>query len=231
MPQSEVSPAVQTIAQISHATLERLPRYLAYLKIRQKQGVQQISATIIAEDLRLTPVSVRKDLAAVCQAGRPKVGFPLDILIDDLERFLGCGNVRDAFLIGAGKLGRALLAHRQFGEYGLDILAAFDVSPRLVGQEVEGKPVFPLRKLPNLAQRMGVHVGILTVPAEAAQTACDILLEGGIRAIWNFTPTPLDVPATVVVRNENLAASFAVLSRDLAAVFAQEQVEVGGTTL
>lgn len=202
------------------ASLGRLPKYLAYLKIQQKQGVQSISSTRIATDLRLYPVQVRKDLALASQCGRPKTGYPLDTLIADLEDYLGYNNAQDAFLVGAGRLGRALLCNKQFTDYGLNILAGFDSDPALHGIEVDGKPIFSLQKLPNLAQRMRVTIAVLTVPNEAAQETCNLLCESGFRAIWSFATIPLDVPEHVILQSENLAASFATLSARLSsAVF------------
>lgn len=197
------------------ASVARLPKYLAYLKVKLKQQVRTISSTQIAEDLRLYPVQVRKDLQLASDSGKPKVGYPLETLIADLERFLGYHNERDAFLVGAGRLGRALLGYPQFAEFGLSLLAAFDVDPALIGTEIEGKPVFSIEKLPDLARRMGVQIGILTVPESAAQAACDKLIEGGVRAIWNFTVALLQVPEGTIIHNENLAVSLAALSKKL----------------
>lgn len=216
-----------TAAPENKATMLRLPKYLAYLKIKRKQGVLSISSTRIAEDLRLNPVQVRKDLAQACQAGRPRTGYPMDVLIADLERYLGYTNTHDAFLVGAGRLGRALMGHRQFAEYGLTILAAFDVDPSVLGSEFDGKPVLPVKKLKNLAQRMQVRIGILAVPPECAQEAAELLVDSGIRAIWNFTTMPLTVPDTVAVQTENLAASFAMLCKQLTAMFDKERLEGG----
>lgn len=200
------------------AAMQRLPRYLAYLRVKQKQGVTAVSSTSIAEDLRLYPVQVRKDLALATDAGRPKMGYPLDVLIEDLERYLGYHNTRDAFVIGAGRLGQALLGHRQFQDCGLSILAGFDVNPSLYGVEIEGKPIFPMEKLSNLVSRMRVRVGILTVPDAVAQRVCDESVACGIRALWNFTNVQLDVPDHIVVQEENLSASFAILTNRLETV-------------
>lgn len=205
-----------TRTQTAPRAMQRLPQYLAYLKVRQKQGETMVSSTIIAEDLRLNPVQVRKDLALATSAGRPKTGYPIDTLIDDLEHFLGYHNTQDAFVVGTGRLGSALLGNRQFADYGLNILAGFDIDPALHGQEVEGKPIFPMEKLPNLVVRMRVMIGILSVPPSAAQAACDHMVESGIEAIWNFTAKQLDVPEAIIVHNENLATSFAILSNLLA---------------
>lgn len=209
------------------ASLQRLPQYLAYLKVQQKMGATSISSTQIAGDMHLTSIQVRKDLAMASKAGRPKTGYPLDTLIADLERFLGYHNAHDAFLVGAGKLGRALLGYEKFAEYGLSILAAFDVDPEIVGREVAGKPVFPMEKFSNLASRMKVRLGILTVPEAVAQSVCDEMTAGGIRAIWNFSGVHLQVPEGIILQNENMAASFAVLSNRLAKALRQDATEGG----
>lgn len=211
----------------SAASLQRLPRYLAYLKVRQKQGTLTVSSTNIAEDLRLNPVQVRKDLALATDAGRPKTGYPLDTLIDDLEHFLGYHNTRDAFIIGTGRLGCALLGYDQFAEYGLTILAGFDTNPALHGTEIDGKPIFPMEKLKNLVERMHVTIGILTVPNAVAQPVCEEIIGCGIQAIWNFSTVHLEVPDRVIVHNENLAASFAVLSTQMEASLHPERLEGG----
>lgn len=209
------------------ASLQRLPRYLAYLKVRQKQGVFSVSSTTIAEDLRLNPVQVRKDLALATKAGRPRTGYPLDTLIDDLESFLGYDNTRDAFVVGAGRLGRALMGNMQFAEYGLSVLAGFDIDTSLHKIEVNGKPIFPMEKLPDLVRRMRVQVAILAVPNSAAQAACDLMVGAGIRAIWNFATIPLMVPDHVILQHENLASSFAILSNRLSTTLHQEGLEGG----
>lgn len=210
------------------AAMGRLPKYLAYLKVRQKQGIEGISSTQIAEDLHLNAVQVRKDLALASSAGRPRTGYPLGVLIADLECFLGYHNTQDAFLVGAGRLGRALLGYDQFAEYGLSILAAFDRDPLLHGKELSGKPVMPMHKLDDLVRRMQVHIGILTVSTDSAQAVCDALVHSGIRAIWNFTPVLLQVPEHIIVQNENLASSFAVLSKQLTAALTGQGNKEGG---
>ncbi len=205
-----------TETTVSKQTLMRLPVYLTYLKSLPRDGPPHISSTTIAEELGLNSVQVRKDLAAVCSGGKPRIGYVREELIDAVERFLGYHNVDSAIIVGAGKLGRALLSYQGFAQYGLNIVAAFDVDERLVGQEVDGKPVLPLHKLPYLAQRLQAHIGIVTVPAEQAQAVCGKLVSSGIRAIWNFAPVHLNVPPGILVQNENMAASLAVLSKHLA---------------
>ena len=199
--------------EISKSVLKRLPNYLAYLKTIPDGGSPYISATALAAALGMGEVQVRKDLAMVSDGGRPKVGYLREGLIDDIQQFLGYDNLNDAVLIGAGKLGRALLSYSGFQEYGLNILAAFDVNPTAG----EGKPIYPISRLESFCRTYKVLMGIITVPVEQAQEVCDQLIACGIKAIWNFAPTHLEVPAGILVQQENMATSLAVLSMHLQA--------------
>ena len=200
---------------ISKQALQRMPLYLNYLK-GQKGEQAHISAPAIASDLGLNEVQVRKDLAAVSsQAGKPKKGFDIRLLITDIERFLGYDDVNRAVLVGAGHMGGALLCYRGFAEYGLEIVAAFDNRPELFGVEVGGKTVFPIEKLSSLCKRLNAHIGIITVPSAQAQKVCDELVKGGVLAIWNFASAHLTVPEGILVHHENMAASLAALSQHL----------------
>ena len=202
--------------EISKAVLKRLPGYLAYLKAMPEGSATYISATALAHALDMGEVQVRKDLAMVSDGGRPKIGYHRESLIDDIEQFLGYDNTTDAVLIGAGKLGQALLDYTGFEEYGVRILAAFDLAPTL-SQTEAGKPVHSMDRLWEFCVGHKVRMGIITVPAAHAQTVCDQLISCGIRAIWNFAPTHLDVPANILVQYENMATSLAVLSMHLQA--------------
>ena len=198
--------------EISKAVLKRLPGYLAYLK---GLDVQFISATAIANALNMGEVQVRKDLAAVSDGGRPKIGYERLGLMQDIRSFLGYDNTTDAILIGAGKLGQALLGYSGFDAYGLNILAAFDVAPQ--AESAEGKLILPMSALKEFCRDNNVLMGIITVPTFAAQQVCDQLIESGIKAIWNFAPVHLEVPPNILVQNENMATSLAVLSMHLQA--------------
>lgn len=202
--------------EISKSVLKRLPVYLAYLKSLPADAPAYISATAIANALGMGDVQVRKDLAMVSDGGRPKVGYNRENLSDDLEQFLGYDNTNDSVLIGAGKLGLALLGYSGFAEYGLNILAAFDVSPSIEVTE-NGKPVLPMEKLEGYCKTNKVRMGIIAVPASCAQEACNQLISSGIKAIWNFAPIHLEVPDHILVQNENMATSLAVLSMHLQA--------------
>ena len=212
------------MATVSKATIGRLPAYHRYLKEKQAEGERTISSTAIAEDLHLNAVQVRKDLALISSvAGKPKRGFDVEDLIADIDRFLGYDNVSDAVLVGAGGLGSALVGYGGFKNYGLNIVAAFDSSPSLVGTTLHGVHVFDVGELTRLVRRLNVRIGILTVPKEAAQGAADALVSGGVRAIWNFAPVHLSLPADIAVKNEDMAASLAILSKRLAEILSNEK--------
>ena len=195
--------------KISKKMLKRLPLYLDYLR-SLPEDVQNVSATTIARELELGDVQVRKDLALISEVGRQRVGRSRANLIRDIETHLDLATKTGAILIGAGKLGRALLDYPGFSEYGMTILAGFDADPdeKFLGP---GKPVYPMSRLKSFCQTYPVNIGIITVPAVSAQEICDRLVECGVKAIWNFAPTQLSVPEDVIVQNENLAVSMTAL--------------------
>ena len=213
---------------VSEPALKRLPLYYRFLMERQATGRETVSCTDIGLDLDLDPTQVRKDLESVGIVGRPRIGYTLATLMDQLEQFLGWNNVNEAFLVGAGNLGAALLGYRKFEECGLKIVTAFDLDPSKTGTRIHGKHVLPLEKLSDLAQRMHILIGIITVPATEAQAVADLMAEGGIRAIWNFAPVRLHTPEHVIVHNEDLHCSLAALSQKL---FATLQVKPQKTGL
>ena len=201
-------------AEISKAAFLRFPAYLRYLKAEEAAGVGYVSSSEIAEDMRLSAVCVRKDLALVAsEPGKPRLGFAVKNLIGDLERALGYHLKTHACVVGAGRLGRAFLVYDGFEHYGIDVVAAFDISPAQVGA-LRGKPIYPMERLKEIAERENVRLGILTVPGEAAQQACDAMVEAGITAILSFAPAYVRVPEGVTLRCEDLAASLASLSAE-----------------
>ena len=202
--------------EISKSVLKRLPGYVAYLRTLSDSASPYISATALANALGMGEVQVRKDLAMVSDGGRPKIGYLRESLIEDIEQFLGYDNTTDAVLIGAGKLGQALLGYNGFDAYGLNILAAFDAKPSAEATG-DGKPIYPMDQLENFCRANKVLMGIITVPTKYAQEVCDQLIACGIKAVWNFAPTHLEVPEHILVQNENMATSLAVLSMHLQA--------------
>ena len=203
--------------EVSKSVLKRLPGYLAYLKNMPEDAPIHISATALANALGMGEVQVRKDLALVSDGGRPKIGYLRESLIEDIEQFLGYDNTTDAVLVGAGRLGCALLGYEGFDEYGLNILAAFDRSPPESGLDESGKPILPMSKIQSFCKSRKVLMGIITVPAAQAQAVADLLIECGIKAIWNFAPVHLDAPPHILIQNQNMATSLAVLSMHLQA--------------
>ena len=149
---------------ISKQTLLRLPLYLNYMKQLGENTPEHISATTIAEALRLNHVVVRKDLAAVSSAGKPKVGYNTEALIAELEEFLGYNDVDDAIIVGAGKLGKALLTYGGFKDCGMNIVAAFDIDEEVCEEDYGGKRILTMDKLMDLCERMRVRIGIIAVP-------------------------------------------------------------------
>jgi redox-sensing transcriptional repressor len=204
-------------------TLRRLPSYLRFLKKVQAQGRDVVSCTHIADALGLDPTQVRKDLAVTGIVGKPRVGYHLPALVEAVETLLGWNNTTDALLVGAGSLGTALMGYEGFREYGLNIVAAFDVDPEKVGAEVHGRPVLHVDQLANLASRLHAHIGIITTPAAEAQRAADLMVAGGVRGIWNFAPADLEVPDEVILESVQLPASLAVLSTRLAAALREDE--------
>ncbi|WRS28195.1 redox-sensing transcriptional repressor Rex [Oscillospiraceae bacterium MB08-C2-2] len=224
MPENKKGPVA-----ISTQALKRMPYYLQYLQRLQAQGTEFVAAPAIAESLGLNEVQVRKDFAAVSTAkGKPKVGFRVSELIASMKTLLGHDNVDQAVLVGVGSLGTALLSYKGFQDYGIQIVAAFDTDERVFGSKIRGKKVFPSEMLSEICRRLGVHIGIIAVPAEQAQMACDQLVAGGVLAIWNFAPVHLSAPKNILVQNENMAASLALLSKHLQETFDRLVIAEGG---
>ncbi len=201
---------------ISKATLARMPLYLHFLQEENSKGAQYISSTVIAQNISVSSVLVRKDLALVSsEAGRPRLGFAISRLIVDIERFLGYDNLSNAVIVGAGGLGRAFLCYEGFKNNGLNIVAAFDVKEELIGQKIAGKEILPLSQMPDFVKENKIKIGVITVPKAAAQGVLNEMVEAGIQAIWNFAPAPLRVPKNIVLKTEDLAASLAMLAGKL----------------
>jgi len=196
-------------AKISKKLLNRLPVYLNYLK-SLPDDYENVSATVMARDLNLGDVQVRKDLAKVSAAGRRRTGRSRQQLILDIESYLDITTDTGTILVGTGKLGQALLDYNGFEESGMNLMAGFDINP-FADQTSGGKPIYPLNRLESFCRHYNVRIGIIAVPPESAQEICDCLVSCGIKAIWNFAPVSLKVPNDVVVHSENLAVSLTAL--------------------
>jgi len=221
------NPLSQAVRQVAKAapepTLRRLPLYYRLLKQLRETGRAGVSCTVIGKELKLDATQVRKDIEMTGTVGRPKVGYDINELLCAIERFLGWDTTTEAFLVGAGSLGEALLGYAGFVECGLNIVAAFDVDPNKCNRVIHGKHVRHIDKLPGLMRRMRVRFGIVTVPAAEAQHAAELLVEGGVLAIWNFAPAKIKVPERVIVTNEDLYCSLAVLSQKMTRKLAESR--------
>lgn len=197
--------------EISIATLERLPQYLRILKNKKEEGIVSISSTTIAKELNLHSIQVRKDLAIVSKNdGRPGIGFEVEELIIDIEEFLDLNNTKDVIIVGAGRLGQALMNYKEF-DNDISIVMAFDKDK----EKCNNKNIFFIEEMEKLVKSKHIHIGIITVPKEEAQKVCDMMIKSNIKIIWNFAPINLKVPEGVVVKNEDLSASLSVLLKGI----------------
>lgn len=198
---------------LSRATLGRIPSYLKYLRELPAER-KNISATVIAKDLGLGEVQVRKDLGALCGSGKPRVGYVVEQLTSSLEKCVS-GDFGGAVIVGAGKLGRALLDYGGFSDYGLDILAAFDKKNTESESSPSGRPILPVERFAEFCRQNTVSIGIIAVTADAAQEVFDLMYECGIRAMLCFAPCKLVIPGDAVIRYENMALSLAHLKMQI----------------
>lgn len=197
--------------KVPEPTLRRLPWYLSNIKLMKEKGEQYVSSTQISKEINIDASQIAKDLSYVNISGRTRVGYNIDALIEVLESFLGFTNMHKAFLFGVGSLGAALLRDSGLHHFGLEIVAAFDVNPELVGKDLNGIPIFHSDDFEAKMKEYDVNIGALTVPINIAQEITDKMVDGGIKAVWNFTPFRIRVPENIVVQNTSLYAHLAVM--------------------
>ncbi len=197
--------------EISLVAFKRLPLYLRILHDKKTNKVENISSTVLAKELGLTGIQVRKDLAKISDSeGKAGIGFNVEELIENIEELLGLNNKRDAIIVGAGRLGKALLNYNNFGKE-INMLMAFDNDIN----KCDNEKIFYIDKMENLIERFNIKIGIITTPKENAQEVADILVKCGVKGIWNFAPVTLKVPENVVVKNEDLLTSLLILLKKL----------------
>lgn len=180
--------------KVPEPTLRRLPWYLSNIKLMKEKGEQYVSSTQISKEINIDASQIAKDLSYVNISGRTRVGYNIDALIEVLESFLGFTNMHKAFLFGVGSLGAALLRDSGLHHFGLEIVAAFDVNPELVGKDLNGIPIYHSDDFEAKMKEYDVNIGVLTVPINIAQEITDKMVDGGIKAVWNFTPFRIRVP-------------------------------------
>lgn len=197
--------------KVPEPTLRRLPWYLSNIKLMKEKGEQYVSSTQISKEINIDASQIAKDLSYVNISGRTRVGYNIDALIEVLESFLGFTNMHKAFLFGVGSLGAALLRDSGLHHFGLEIVAAFDVNPELVGKDLNGIPIFHSDDFEAKMKEYDVNIGVLTVPINIAQEITNKMVDGGIKAVWNFTPFRIRVPENILVQNTSLYAHLAVM--------------------
>ena len=197
--------------KVPEPTLRRLPWYLAFVKLLKQRGETSISSTQIAKEINVDASQVAKDLSYVNISGKTRVGYEIDTLIDVLEDFLGFNSSHKAFLFGVCSLGADLFQDTGLGQYGLEIVAGFDIREELSGTSVNGIPVYHMSELSTMQKRYGATIGIITVPVDKAQEVTNHIITEGIKALWNFTPFRIRVPEHIVVQNTSLYAHLALM--------------------
>lgn len=197
--------------KVPEPTLRRLPWYLAFIKLLKKRGESLVSSTQIAKEINVDSSLVAKDLSYIKVVGKTRVGYDINALIVVLEDFLGFTSSHKAFLFGVGSLGASLLHDSGLNQYGLNVVAGFDINPQIIGSSINGIPIYSSDYFPELRKKMNVEIGILTVPVDNAQDVADVMIREGIRAIWNFTPFRIRVPENIVVQNTSIYAHLAVM--------------------
>ena len=201
----------QTIYNVPEPTLRRLPWYLAYAQLVQHSGETFLSSTQIAKNIAVDASKVAKDLSYVQISGRTRVGYDVNELVEVLEKFLGFTKSHKAFLFGVGSLGGALMHDNGLNHFGLEIVTGFDVKYELAGTSINRIPIHHVDRFKELQKQTGINIGVLTVPVERAQETADIMIDGGIQAIWNFTPFRIRVPENIIVQNTSIYAHLAVM--------------------
>ena len=192
-------------------TLRRLPWYLAYVKMLDNQHIEYVSSTQIAKEINVDASQIAKDLSFLNIKGKTRIGYEVHSLVRELVDFLGFKRKHNAFMIGAGSLGAALMQDVGLSQYGLNIVAGFDINPELVGTSICGIPVYSLDELQRCQQQFNVSIAVLAVPVEHAQEAANTAIESGLKAIWNFTPYRIKAPSDIVIQNTSIYAHLALM--------------------
>ncbi|MDE6301529.1 MAG: redox-sensing transcriptional repressor Rex [Muribaculaceae bacterium] len=197
-------------------TLRRLPWYLAYVAMLNQEGVENVSSRRLAQDLAVDASQIAKDLSFINIKGKTRIGYDVAELEEALRNFLGFRNRHNAVMVGAGSLGAALMHDSGLQHYGLNIVAGIDTNPKIADTVIAEIPVYTPDRLAGLVRDMDIRIGIIAVPVEHAQEVADSLVAAGVRALWNFTPRRITVPAGVVVANTSIYSHLAVMYNRLA---------------
>lgn len=198
-------------------TLRRLPWYLAYIDILKSTGVDTVSSTQISKALSVDSSQIAKDLSFLNIKGKTRIGYEVNTLSDALSNFLGFKEIHNAFIVGVGSLGAALIQDTGLSNYGLNIVAGFDINPQIIGTKICDVPIYNIEEMQNYQHKLNASIGILAVPADQAQDAADTMAASGLKAIWNFTPYRIKVAEGIVMANTSIYAHLALIYNRLSA--------------
>ncbi|MBE6313554.1 MAG: redox-sensing transcriptional repressor Rex [Bacteroidales bacterium] len=198
-------------------TLRRLPWYLAYIDILKANGVETVSSTQISKAISVDSSQIAKDLSFLNIKGKTRIGYEVNTLSNVLSHFLGFKEIHNAFIVGVGSLGAALIHDTGLSNYGLNIIAGFDINPDIIGKKICDVPIFNIDEMQHYQQKLNASIGILAVPANQAQDAADTMAASGLKAIWNFTPYRIKVAEGIVMSNTSIYAHLALIYNRLRA--------------
>ena len=196
---------------VSMAVIKRMPKYYRYLGELVKNDVDRISSKELGEKIGFTASQIRQDLNNFGDFGQQGYGYNVKELHNQIGTILGVGKEYNAVLIGAGNIGQAIANYSRFTDIGLGITAIFDANPKLVGMRIRDVEIKDIDELKEYLEENTIDMGILCVPRINAQKVCDVLVNGGVKGIWNFAPIDLHVPETVKVENVHLSESLLTL--------------------
>lgn len=200
---------------LSVPLLRRLPLYHSYVEQLVREDKESVASRAIGEYLNLDAIQVRKDIEQIGVVGRPGIGYDARQLLLKIEEFMGWENPNQMILAGCGSLGSALMGYAGFELRNFEIVAGFDVREDIQGTRIHGINILPLEKMKDLSKRMHIELGIIAVPEANAQEVADIMVESGIKGIWNFSTSAINVPKEVAVQQEDLITSLVILQKNL----------------
>lgn len=215
----------QNVITVSARTYKRLVVYYKKLIELKEEGLTHVSSVQLAKHCEQNASVVKKDLSVILsEEGKPKIGYEIDKIIEDIERSLDYTTDKKAIIVGVGNLGKALLNYRGFEEYGLQIVAGLDSDENTVKVgKIAGKPIYHIDEMKRVISKTKVKMAILTTPGEVAQEVVTKLIECNVLAIWNFTNAHVIAPKGIAIRQENMAASLAILSNQLKQLLKEQE--------
>lgn len=201
--------------RISSAVVRRLPRYYRYLGELIENGVERISSNELSEKMKVTASQIRQDLNNFGGFGQQGYGYNVEYLYGEIGKILGVDTKHSMVIVGAGNLGQAIANYDDFAKRGFVIKAVFDVLPELEGTVIRGKKVYMVNELYDYIKNNNIEIAALTLPKEKAVEVAAIVVDAGVKGIWNFAHTDLNVPSHIVVENVHLSESLMRLSYNL----------------